>query len=91
MGDVHHETVYFSGRVQGVGFRYQSLQVSKEFDVTGYVTNLPDGRVQLEVEGGAAEVAAFVAAIEERLHGYVRKVERLPAKRPAQFRGFSIR
>lgn len=91
MPELHHETVYFSGRVQGVGFRYQSLQVSKEFDVTGYVSNLPDGRVQLEVEGEAAEVAAFVAAVEERMHGYVRKVERLPSRRPAEFRGFSIR
>ncbi len=91
MPDVHHETVFFSGRVQGVGFRYQSLQVSKEFDVTGYVTNLPDGRVQLEAEGEAGEVAAFVAAIEERMHGYIRKRERQSDRRPAQFRGFAIR
>ncbi|HWA11070.1 MAG TPA: acylphosphatase [Opitutaceae bacterium] len=91
MAEVHRETVYFSGRVQGVGFRYQSLQVSKEFDVTGYVTNLPDGRVQLEAEGAPAEVAAFVAAIEERMHGYIRKVERLPSSGAPQFRGFSIR
>lgn len=90
MADVHHETVYFTGRVQGVGFRYQSLQVSKEFDVTGYVKNLPDGRVQLEAEGTKAEVDAFVAAIEERMHGHVRKVERASARRTAQFQGFSI-
>ena len=91
MPDVHHETVFFSGRVQAVGFRYQSLQVSKEFDVTGYVTNLPDGRVQLEAEGEAGEVEAFLAAIEERMHGYIRKRERQSARRPAQFRGFAIR
>ena len=90
MADIHHETVYFSGRVQGVGFRYQSLQVSKEFDVTGYVKNLPDGRVQVEAEGEKAEVEAFIAAIEERMHGHVRKVERSAARRPAQFQGFSI-
>lgn len=90
MADVHHETVHFSGRVQGVGFRYQSLQVSKEFDVTGYVKNLPDGRVQLEAEGEKAEVDAFIAAIEERMHGHVRKVERSSARRAAQFQGFSI-
>lgn len=90
MAEVHHETIHFSGRVQGVGFRYQSLQVSKEFDVTGYVKNLPDGRVQLEAEGEKAEVEAFIAAIEERMHGHVRKVERFSARRPAQFQGFSI-
>jgi acylphosphatase len=90
MPEVHHETVHFSGRVQGVGFRYQSLQVSKEFDVTGYVKNLPDGRVQLEAEGEKAEVDAFIAAIEERMHGHVRKTERVSARRPAQFQGFAI-
>jgi acylphosphatase len=90
MADVHHEIVHFTGRVQGVGFRYQSLQVSKEFEVTGYVKNLSDGRVQLEAEGEKAEVDAFIAAIEERMHGHVRKVERSSTRRPAQFQGFSI-
>ena len=48
MADVYHETVYFSGRVQGVGFRFTTLQVAKEFEVAGFVSNLPDGRVRLE-------------------------------------------
>jgi acylphosphatase len=91
MADVHHETVFFSGRVQGVGFRYQVLQASKEFDVAGYVRNLADGRVQLEAEGEPAEVGAFIAAIGERMHGYVRQQEHLRARRAAQFQGFSIR
>ena len=47
MADVHHESVFFSGHVQGVGFRYAVLQVAKEFEVAGYVRNLADGRVQL--------------------------------------------
>ncbi len=90
MADVHHEAVYFSGRVQGVGFRYATLQVAKEYEVAGYVRNLTDGRVQLEVEGRAAEVTAFVAAVEERMHGYVRKIERTTGSRPAQFSGFTL-
>jgi acylphosphatase len=91
MADVQHETVYFSGRVQGVGFRYSTLQVAKEFEVAGFVTNLADGRVLVEAEGRTADVAAFIAAIEERMHGCVRKVERSVRARPAQFRGFTIR
>lgn len=91
MVEVHLETVFFAGRVQGVGFRYQTLQVAKEFEVAGYVQNLPDGRVQLEAEGRPDEVAAFVAAVEERLHGYIRKTERHSARRAPQFQGFSIR
>ena len=90
MSDVHHEAVFFSGRVQGVGFRYTALQVAREFDVAGYVRNLPDGRVQLEAEGRPQEVAAFVTALEERMHGYIRKTERSARVRAAEFSGFVI-
>lgn len=91
MADVRHETVHFSGRVQGVGFRYTTLQIAKEFEVAGYVRNLVDGRVQLEAEGRADEVDAFVAAIEERMHSYIRKTERTGSMRVPQFNGFAIR
>lgn len=91
MADVHHEIVFFTGRVQGIGFRYTTLQVAKEFEVAGFVKNLADGRVQLEAEGGATEVANFIAAVEERMHGFIRKVERTSAPRAPQFRGFGIK
>jgi acylphosphatase len=91
MPDVHHETVFFSGHVQGVGFRYAVLQVAKEFEVAGYVSNLADGRVQLEAEGSASEMAAFVSAIEEKMHGYVRKVERVSKVCAPTLSGFAIR
>ncbi len=89
--DVYHETVNFSGRVQGVGFRFTALAVAREFEVTGYVRNLPDGRERLEVEGEASEVAGFVGAIEEQMRGYVREVERTGGRRPRQFNGFTVR
>jgi len=90
MHDVHHETVFFTGRVQGVGFRYTTLQVAREYEVSGYVKNLTDGRVLLEAEGQAEEVQAFITALEQRMHGYVRKTERSSEKRAAQFSGFTI-
>jgi acylphosphatase len=91
MGDVHHECVFFTGHVQGVGFRFTTRQIAKEFEVTGFVKNLPDGRVQLEAEGQPAEVQAFVSAVEERMHGLIRKVERQGKSRPPTFQGFDIR
>jgi len=91
MAEVRHENVFFIGRVQGVGFRYTALQVCREFEVSGYVANLPDGRVQLEVEGEKTVVEAFIAALQERMHGYIRKLERTGGLRPAQFRGFTLR
>ena len=91
MADVHHETVLFTGHVQGVGFRYSVLQVAKEFEVAGHVSNLADGRVQLEAEGARSEVETFVAAVEEKMHGYIRKVERTNRRRAAEFSGFTIK
>ena len=91
MPEVHHATVFFTGRVQGVGFRYQALQVAKGFEVSGFVQNLPDGRVQLEAEGAAPEVREFIAAVQERMEGYIRKAEQAEAQRVAQYTGFGIK
>jgi acylphosphatase len=90
MSQVHHESVFFSGHVQGVGFRFTALQVAREFEVAGWVRNLADGRVELSVEGEAREVEAFVAALGERMHGYIRKTERLVGRRVPEHRGFAI-
>ncbi|MSU65808.1 MAG: acylphosphatase [Opitutus sp.] len=91
MVEVHHETVFFSGHVQGVGFRYSVLQVAREFDIAGFVANLADGRVHLEAEGRATDVAAFIDAVHEKMPGYIRKAERSQGRRPAQFSGFAIK
>lgn len=88
---ITHETIHFCGRVQGVGFRYTTLQIAREFEVSGYAQNLVDGRVCVEVEGDLREIDGFVAAIEERMHGYIRKVERSSQRRAPQYRGFTIR
>lgn len=91
MREIQHATIYFTGRVQGVGFRYATLQLAKEFEVAGFVQNLSDGRVLLELEGRREEITAFVEAVEERMHGFVRKVERASATRSPAFTGFVIR
>lgn len=91
MPDVHHETVFFTGRVQGVGFRFTTMEIAREFEVSGYVKNLSDGRVQLEVEGQPSTIDSFVSAIEQRMHGYLRKTERSSERCSAQFSGFIIK
>ena len=89
--EVHHEVVHFAGLVQGVGFRYTTLQIAREYEVAGFVQNLPDGRVRVEVEGERGEVERFVLSLQERMQGYVHKVDRVAGRRPPQFSGFSIR
>jgi len=63
--------VIFSGRVQGGGFRYATREVAEGFAVSGWVRNEPDGRVRLEVQGEATQVAAMVGAVERRMAGYI--------------------
>lgn len=88
--DEYHIAVYYSGRVQGVGFRYQALQIAKGFEVTGYVKNLPDGRVHLEAEGAKAEVEGYVAELEDQLAVYIRHSEKKGGVRDQKFFDFTI-
>ena len=83
--------IYYSGRVQGVGFRYTVKTVATGFDVSGAVRNLPDGRVELAAEGARHELEAFRKAIQDsEVGGFVRQeaVEWSDAKN--EFRGFEI-
>ena len=57
--------VIFEGRVQGVGFRYTTKDVARGFEVCGWVKNLPDGTVELQVMGEDAEVEDFIKEIAE--------------------------
>ena len=82
--------IVYSGRVQGVGFRWQVRQVSGDFAVTGFVRNLEDGTVELLVEGASSEVSRMVAAVEKKLKDFWNsKVEDERAGDP-QFENFSI-
>lgn len=57
--------VLYSGRVQGVGFRYQVMQLAVGYEVVGTVRNLPDGRVELVAEGLVAELKDFRQAVRD--------------------------
>jgi acylphosphatase len=84
--------VYYEGHVQGVGFRFSVKSITTGFDVVGWVKNLLDGRVELEVQGEESEVNAFLEAI---LNSHLRRhisrsvVRDVPAK--SGVKGFVIR
>ena len=82
--------VYYSGNVQGVGFRYTTRSISSRYRVTGQVRNLPDGRVQLVTEGTPEEVDQFLADVRRTLGQHIRdeQIVRQPAS--GQFEDFEI-
>ena len=83
--------VWYSGRVQGVGFRATVRQAACGYDVTGTVRNLSDGRVELIAEGMKKELEAFLAAIAESgLSGFIAKRQEDWNGKPAGLRGFAI-
>jgi acylphosphatase len=63
--------VRYSGRVQGVGFRYTAQHLAAGYAVAGFVRNCPDGDVELVAEGEADEVERFLAAVAARMAGYI--------------------
>ena len=65
-GATHRCTAYYSGHVQGVGFRYTTLSIARGYNVAGFVQNLPDGRVELVAEGEKHEIDAFLREVRER-------------------------
>jgi acylphosphatase len=84
--------VFYEGNVQGIGFRYSVKQTARGFDVTGFVRNLRDGRVELEASGDAEEVRSFLDAIaESELRAHIRKTSENSLPSGTSFSGFSIR
>ena len=57
---------YFSGRVQGVGFRYRSFYIAQDMGVTGWVRNLWDDRVEMEVQGTREEIREMVERLSQQ-------------------------
>ena len=83
--------VFYEGRVQGVGFRYTVLQIATGFDVTGWIRNLPDGRVEMLAAGEPDELAAFLQAIHESsLASFIRNHAANDVPAPGKLRGFEI-
>ena len=83
--------VLYAGTVQGVGFRYATVRLARGFDVTGFVRNLPDGRVELVVEGVPSELDAFLNALSNELGGYIRDAAGASLPATAGFEGFGVR
>jgi len=83
--------ILYSGRVQGIGFRYTAKTMANGFEVTGTVRNLDDGRVELIAEGLKEELDAFLQAIRDSEVGrFIRQEQAMWSEAKNEFRGFAI-
>jgi len=83
-------TVYFSGAVQGVGFRFATCDIATKFRVSGFIRNLPDGRVELVAEGREIDLDRFQCAVEEAMCGHIRDVVATDSTATREFKKFVI-
>ena len=88
---IQRRQIFYSGNVQGVGFRFTTHRIAQDYEVTGYVRNLPDRRVELVVEGSELQIENFLAAVAAQMADQIRSVR--SDTRPAnnEFQSFDIR
>ena len=72
--------IIFTGRVQGVGFRYTTYRIARGYDVTGFVRNLSDGTVEMLAQGPADEVDCCIREVQDSFAGYIQdaRIEQIP-------------
>jgi acylphosphatase len=96
MADESNETaerreVLYSGRVQGVGFRFTAQGFATRCGVVGFVHNLPDGRVQLIAEGSPAALDRLLTMIADEMNPFVRNTQSTVSPAAGEFPDFEIR
>lgn len=82
---------YLSGIVQGVGMRYYVSRLANRFDITGYVKNLPDGRVEIIAEGPENQIRTFLERIKKTPVGSIDNIETEWEPYKNEFTEFEVR
>ena len=83
--------IFYSGRVQGVGFRFVSERSAVEFGVVGWVKNLGDGRVELICEGEEEKLNKLISKIEKYFSDYIRNADVSWQEAIGEFKDFSVK
>lgn len=83
--------VYYSGRVQGVGFRFTAERVALDLGVVGWVKNLRDSRVELVAEAGDETLQAFLEQINRYFKNYITDSDITYSVATGEFKDFGIR
>jgi acylphosphatase len=91
MGGAERRVVHFRGRVQGVGFRYTTVRIAAEYEVTGYVQNLPDGQVLVVAEGRPNKLDTFLDKLKTEMAPYIRDAHVATSPASEEFDSFDVK
>ena len=83
--------LFYEGVVQGVGFRYRTLDMAEKFNLNGWVRNLPDGRVEIVVIGPEDDISGFMERLESSFGEYIRNKELIWHDKMENIKGFTIK
>jgi len=83
--------LWISGTVQGVGFRFFAERAGRRHGVSGFVRNLPDGRVEAAAEGEREAVDGFIAELQRGPSGALVRAMDVQWEAPEGRHGFVIR
>ena len=83
--------IRFTGRVQGVNFRWTTCRVAERFDVAGWVRNESDGSVRCLIEGERAQLEAFVKAVQDAMSGHIKDTSISPQTAEGDLHGFTVK
>jgi len=80
----------FSGRVQGVGFRYTTHRIARDYPINGYVKNMRNGTVECLVSGEESDVDNFIGKVQELMSDNILKCDLEILNYSGSYKDFSI-
>lgn len=88
---LHRCELWYRGHVQGVGFRHRTRSLARQFDLPGFVKNLPDSRVYVVVEGSKESIDQFASDLSTHMEYFILEVKQHWRAASGEFRDFEIR
>lgn len=83
--------ILFEGDVQFVGFRYTARLLARKLDLSGWVRNLPDGRVETEIQGAVTDLRRFLLQMKSQPHIHIARYTITETAPDPNERRFSVR
>ncbi len=83
--------VYYTGRVQGVGFRFTAEAIANQVGVSGWVKNLRDGGVEVVAEGEETILKDFLDKISQYFSRYIQEADVQWGEASGQFKDFALK